>query len=175
MEHERMDTVALDSISPNPSNPRVIRDEQFRRLVESIKRDPQFLEVRGIVHADGVILGGNMRYRAIQECLKDAAFRQAAGVTATHVPARWVQDASDWDDDRRRRFVIVDNAPDGISGEWNWDALANEWDEAMLAECGLEPPGIEDCDESLGDCNPSEKKEGNTVTCPKCGFRYEQG
>lgn len=147
-----MQTVRVDSIKPNPDNPRIIKDDQYARLLASIKRDPAFLEVRGIVHADGVVLGGNMRLRAVQEALKDAAFRDAVGVPAANVmPAAWVQDASAWDAERRRRFIIVDNSPDGLSGEWDWDALANEWDEDMLRECGIitqknegaKPPTVE--------------------------------
>ena len=170
-----MQTVRVDSIKPNPDNPRVIKDDQYARLLASIKRDPAFLEVRGIVHADGVVLGGNMRLRAVQDALKDAAFREAIGVPAANVmPAAWVQDASAWDAERRRRFIIVDNSPDGLSGEWDWDALANEWDEDMLRECGLEPVTDDAESNDLGCCDPSEKRDSTILTCPKCGFRYEQ-
>lgn len=146
------DTIALSSIKPNPDNPRTIRDTQFHALVESIKRDPQFLDKRGIVHADGVILGGNMRYRAIQEALKDAEFRAAIGVaSAKEVPAAWVLDASEWTEQQRRRFVIVDNAPPGIAGDWDIDALANAWDDMPLAEWGLAPEVVEETDKTPGD------------------------
>lgn len=169
-----MQTVRVDSIKPNPDNPRVIKDDQYARLLASIKRDPAFLEVRGIVHADGVVLGGNMRLRAVQDALKDAAFREAVGVPAANVmPAAWVQDASAWDAERRRRFIIVDNSPDGLSGEWDWDALANEWDEDMLRECGLEPTITQD---DLGEADgiPSlDKKNPTFATCPKCGHLFE--
>ena len=170
-----MQTVRVDSIKPNPDNPRIIKDDQYARLLASIKRDPAFLEVRGIVHADGVVLGGNMRLRAVQDALKDATFREAVGVPAANVmPAAWVQDASAWDTERRRRFIIVDNSPDGLSGEWDWDALANEWDEDMLRECGLEPVADNTECEDLGGCDPKESKDNNILTCPKCGFRYAQ-
>jgi ParB-like chromosome segregation protein Spo0J len=33
-----MNTIKLSSIKPNPDNPRVIRDDQFRKLVANIKR-----------------------------------------------------------------------------------------------------------------------------------------
>jgi hypothetical protein len=93
-EGERM---KLTAIKPNPDNPRIIKDAEFHKLVASIKRYPDFMAKRGIVHADGVILGGNMRYRAIQEALKDEAFRAAIGVkSASEIPDAWIQDASDW-------------------------------------------------------------------------------
>jgi len=62
--------IKLSDIKINPKNPRLIRDKKFQSLVESIKRDPEFLEKRGIVHANGIILGGNQRYMAIKEALK---------------------------------------------------------------------------------------------------------
>ncbi len=134
----RMKTIKLSSIKPNPDNPRVMKDDQFRKLVENIKKYPHFLEKRGIVHADGVILGGNMRYRAIQEALKDEAFRATVGVSKqTEIPASWVQDASEWSEEDRQAFIILDNSPEGVSGEWDWDLLANHFDAEELNDLGL--------------------------------------
>ena len=124
-----MNTVKLSSIRVNPKNPRIIKDDAFRKLVDSIKRYPQFLDKRGIVHADGVILGGNMRYRAIADALKDAAFRARVGVAVGEIPAAWVMDASEWSEEDRQAFVIADNA---AFGAWDWDILANEWDAGLL-------------------------------------------
>ena len=142
-----MDTVKLSSIKPNADNPRILRDEQYKRLLASIIKHPEFLAKRGIVHADGVILGGNMRYRVIREALKDETFRDAVGVkSASEIPASWVQDASDWDESARQAFILIDNSPDGISGDWDYDILANMVDEELLEECGLEldlPPEAE--------------------------------
>lgn len=50
-----MDTFNLKKLTPNPNNPRVLRDDQYKKLLASIKRDPEFLYKRPIVHADGVI------------------------------------------------------------------------------------------------------------------------
>ena len=137
----RMKTVKLSSIKPNPDNPRVMKDDQFWKLVDNIKRYPHFLEKRGIVHADGIILGGNMRYRAITEALKDETFRTAVGVTkCNEIPATWVQDASAWSNEDRQAFIILDNSPQGVSGEWDWDLLANQYEPDMLNEWGLEVP-----------------------------------
>ena len=137
----RMKTVKLSSIKPNPDNPRVMKDDQFWKLVDNIKRYPHFLEKRGIVHADGIILGGNMRYRAIQEALKDEAFRALVGVSKqTEIPATWVQDASAWSEDDRQAFIVLDNSPQGVSGEWDWDLLANQWEPESLNDWGLFVP-----------------------------------
>jgi len=132
-----METVKITAFRLNKDNPRLIRDGKFRSLVESIKRDPEFLEKRGIVHADGVILGGNQRYMAIKEALKDDAFRSSIGLEKGFIPASWVQDASDWPEEKRRRFVIVDN---GSWGEWDFDLLANGFDDLQLADFGVDIP-----------------------------------
>lgn len=132
-----MQTVKITAFRLNKDNPRLIRDGKFRSLVESIKRDPEFLEKRGIVHADGVILGGNQRYLAIKEALRDDAFRSGLGLDKGLIPASWVQDASDWPEEKRRRFVIVDN---GSWGENDYDILANKWADLPLIDLGVDLP-----------------------------------
>lgn len=163
-------TVKLSSIRPNPDNPRLIRDGKFRSLVESIKRDPEFLEKRGIVHADGVILGGNQRYVAIRAALKDEAFRSSLALPKGEIPASWIQDASGWPEEKRRRFVIVDN---GAWGENDWDCLANKWADLPLIDLGVDLPAdwLKPLDDKVPDPGSGEEKE-NKTTCPKCGFEY---
>lgn len=117
----------LRDLRPNPENPRVIRDDAFAKLVESLRSFPQMLRLRPLVvasWADHVILGGNMRYRAAQ----------AAGVDPVPVLA-----AEDLTPEQRREFVIKDNV---IGGEWDWDALANSWSAEELIAWGLELPTV---------------------------------
>ena len=161
-----MKTIKLSTIRPNPDNPRVIKDSQFHKLVANIKKYPHFLDKRGIVHADGVILGGNQRYRAIQEALKDDAFRERIGVkTKTEVPAQWIQDASCFSEADRQAFIILDNAPSGVSGEWDWDLLANQYEPEALNEWGLDVPVEKEEQEQ----NSSDK---SLTTCPECGHEF---
>ena len=159
-----MNTIKLSSIRVNPKNPRIIKDDAFRKLVDSIKRYPQFLEKRGIVHADGVILGGNMRYRAIADALKDAAFRGRVGVPVGEIPAAWVMDASDWSEEDRQAIVIADNA--GF-GAWDWDCLANEWDAGLLDSMCVFPELVENAPTETRTDGTGETVD--TVTCPACG------
>ena len=113
----------LTDIKPNPNNPRVIRDESFKKLVNSIKEFPEMLELRPIVvNKDMVILGGNMRYRACQEAgLKEVPIKIADKLT----------------EDQEREFIIKDNVS---GGEWDWEMLANEWDTKLINEWGLNVP-----------------------------------
>lgn len=58
----------ITAIKRNPNNPRIIKDDKFKKLVESIKNFPQMLEIRPIVvNKDMVVLGGNMRIKACKE------------------------------------------------------------------------------------------------------------
>lgn len=167
-----MSTVNLNDLLPNPSNPRVIKDHQYARLLDSIKRDPQFLAKRPIIHADGVILGGNMRFRALQEATRDADFRAAIGTAREgEVPAEWIIDASNWTEEQRQRFVIVDNSPTGMAGDWDWDVLANEWPEDMLSMLGMEMPEFDDAPSEPEE--PEKPKTPAYITCPKCGHQIE--
>lgn len=113
-------TVKLSEIKPNPDNPRYIRDENYKKLVQSIKDFPEMRDIREIVvNKDMVILGGNMRYRAMQE----------AGIKETQVKI------VDLSEEKQREFIIKDNLE---SGEWNWDELANSWEQEKLEEWGLD-------------------------------------
>lgn len=112
--------VAIKDIKPNTDNPRIIKDDRFYRLVESIKTFPQMLEIRPVViNSEMMVLGGNMRLKACQE----------AGLTEIPVVL-----ADSLTTDQQRQFIIKDNVS---SGEWNWDALANTWEMDDLQAWGL--------------------------------------
>lgn len=119
-------SVPIGDIKPNPNNPRIIKDDKFKKLVQSIKDFPEMLKLRPIVvNAEMVVLGGNMRLKACQ----------AAGLTEVPVIL-----ASGLTDERQREFIIKDNV--GF-GEWEWETLANEWDADELAAWGLDLPDFE--------------------------------
>jgi ParB-like chromosome segregation protein Spo0J len=119
-----MTTTPINKIKSNPNNPRVIKDDKFKKLVQSLKDLPEMAQVRPIVvNQDMIVLGGNMRLKA----MKEAGWKEA--------PVAVV----DWDEDKQRQFIIKDNV--GF-GEWDWDMLANEWDAESLGEWGLDVPII---------------------------------
>ena len=116
----------LSEIHSNPDNPRIIKDDKFKKLVKSISEFPKMMELRPIIiDSDSMILGGNMRFKALQELkYKD-------------IPDNWVKRADELTEAEKRRFIIEDNV--GF-GEWDWDTLANEWNAEELAEWGLDIP-----------------------------------
>lgn len=115
--------VNLSEIKPNPENPRIIKDDKFKKLVQSLKDFPEMLELRPVVvNADMVVLGGNMRLRAAE----------AAGLKEIPVLV-----ADKLTKEQEREFIIKDNSS---FGEWDWDILANQWDEQELKDWGLDIP-----------------------------------
>ncbi len=116
----------LSDIKPNPNNPRLIKDDKFKKLVNSIKEFPKMMELRPIIiNNDGIALGGNMRLKA----LKELGYKD--------IPETWVKRAETLTEEEARRFIIADNVG---SGEHDWDILANEWDAEQLKDWGLDIP-----------------------------------
>lgn len=123
-----------------PKNPRIIKDERFESLKKSIQDDPEMLELREIIAYDNggelVIVGGNMRYRALKDLgIKEAPVKILPQETAP---------------EKIRAFIIKDNV---AFGQNDWDILANEWEVDELTDWGLE------CDFLLEDKFEIEEQE----------------
>jgi site-specific DNA-methyltransferase (adenine-specific) len=117
--------VKINDIKSNPNNPRIIKDDKFKKLVESVKSFPEMANVRPIVvNKDMIVLGGNMRLKA----MKEAGWKEA--------PIQIV----DWDEQKQKEFIVKDNV--GF-GEWDWDDLANNWDALELTDWGLDIPNFD--------------------------------
>ena len=122
-----MSTIPVASLTPNDRNPRTITPAALKKLSKSIERDPTFMELRPIiVDANGVILGGNQRFAACKV------------LGMTELPSSWVRTAEGLTDAQRKRFVIVDNAPEGMAGEWDLDALLADWQVPDLGDLGFD-------------------------------------
>ena len=113
--------VKISKVKGNPSNPRIIKNDKFKKLVKSIKEFPEMLKLRPIVVDENmIVLGGNMRLKAS----KDAGLSEV-----------WIDVAEGLTEEQKKEFIVKDNV--GF-GEWEWDILANEWDSVQLAEWGLD-------------------------------------
>jgi len=113
--------VKISQVKGNPDNPRLIKNDKFKKLVKSIQEFPEMLKLRPIVvDEDMMVLGGNMRLKAS----KDAGLKEV-----------WIEVAEGLTEEQKKEFIVKDNV--GF-GEWEWDMLANEWDSVQLAEWGLD-------------------------------------
>lgn len=114
----------LSAIHINPANPRVIKDDRFKKLCQSIREFPKMMKLRPlIVDSDGMILGGNMRFKA----LKKLGYKE--------VPDEWIKRNGDLTDEEKQRFIISDNIQ---LGEWDLDILKLDWDKGQLEGWGLD-------------------------------------
>ena len=128
--------VKISKVKGNPSNPRIIKNDKFKKLVKSIQEFPEMLKLRPIVvDEDFMVLGGNMRLKASKE----------AGLKEV-----WIDIAEGLTEEQKKEFIVKDNV--GF-GEWEWDILANEWDSIELAEWGLDVWENEDDKQTNGDLN----------------------
>jgi ParB-like chromosome segregation protein Spo0J len=134
-----MEIIKTSLVKENQQNPRFIRDEKFKKLVQSVKEFPEMLKLRPIVvNSEMIVLGGNMRLKACKEAgLKEVPIIKAENLT----------------EEQQREFIIKDNS--GF-GQWDWDMIANEWNAEQLEEWGLDLPGF---DEELEAEEPREDED----------------
>lgn len=146
-----------------PKNPRFIKDERFEALKKSIQDDPEMLELREIIAYDNdgelVIVGGNMRYRAMKELgFKDAPVKVLPKETAS---------------EKIRAFIIKDNV---AFGQNDWDILGNEWEVEELLDFGLECDFLKESEVDFDAVDEISEKNFETpktemLVCPKCSHQ----
>jgi len=116
----KIEKINIDEIKPNKNNPRIIKDDKYKKLVKSIKDFPEMLEIRHIVVDDDmIVLGGNMRLKACKE----------AGLK--EIP---IIKASELNEEQKKEFILKDNQS---FGEWD-TKLLNDWDKDLLLDSGFE-------------------------------------
>ena len=161
---ENKSHLKLTALKPNPQNPRIIKDDKFKKLVKSLEGFPEMMDKRPMVcvtDIDGKLfpLGGNMRLRAIQE------------LGMKEIPDTWVTLADDWTEEKRKEFTIKDNAS---FGEWDWESLANEWDSEQLSDWGVDVPNFDGL-ELEAEEDDYEVPEGGVETDIVLGDLFEIG
>lgn len=144
-----MQIVPINTIRPNPNNPRTVNVAKFEKLKQSITDFPQMLKLRPIIiDNEGYILGGNMRYKALVEL----------GHEEVHVIK-----ADDLTEEQKKEFIVKDNLS---FGDWDFDILANEWDSVELEDWGLDVWQNED---DIIANETEEEPQNNKIECEVCG------
>ena len=125
----------LSAIEPNrgqieglPKNPRFIKDEKFKKLVKSIEDNPEMTAMRELLvypldNGKHIIIGGNMRYRAMKE------------LGVKEVPCKVIPKEATIE--QLQAYTLKDNSG---YGEWDFDLLNQEWDLSMLEDCAIDLP-----------------------------------
>ncbi len=136
--------VNINEIKPDPNNPRLIKDDQFKKLCKSIKDNKEYFETRPILcDKNMVIFAGNMRYKAAKELgLKE-------------VPVS----IFDISEEKRNELMIRDNVS---NGEWDFDILANQFEADELQFFGVD--FVKLSEDKINDAmkpDPLEKFEDN--------------
>ena len=135
----------LSELHELPGNPRTIKKDQFEKLKKSIKDNADYFEARPIILSNRtgklVIIAGNQRYKA------------AKTIGMTEVPTILLEGLSE---EREREIVIRDNVE---NGDWDMDALANEWNAQDLLDWGVELPELEAMTEVVEDTPPEVNEE----------------
>ena len=145
----KIEIVKISEVKTNPKNPRLIKNDKFRKLVNSIKEFPEMLKLRPIiVDENNVVLGGNMRLKACKE----------VGLKEIHIVK-----ASNLTEKQKDEFIVKDNV--GF-GEWDWDILANSFDIEKLENWGLDVP-IDDQIDELEDGEEIELPQSVQLEPPK--------
>ena len=104
--------IKLAELTPHPDNPRKITKKKLEELKQSIRQFEKMMELRPIVFTEaGMIIGGNMRYRALIE------------LGYEEIPASWTKRAEGLTEEEQREFIIKDNI--GF-GDWDNEALLGE-------------------------------------------------
>lgn len=116
--------IRIDTIKPHESNPRFISGEKMASLITSIKEFPEMMHIRQIiVDEKNIILGGNMRYKALVEMGYD------------ELPSDWVKRIKNLTENQKREFVIKDNV---AFEEWDIDSLMETYEVEELKEWGVD-------------------------------------
>lgn len=166
MRKERKN-IGIDRIQLNtgqldwlPRNPRTWAQEDIDRTAASIAEDPDFLEERPILVVpfgkEYVAFGGNLRHEGCAQLGRPSA------------PCVVYYPESDEDRETVKRRAMKDN---GTFGKWDWDTLANEWDDEPLTDWGVpvwpqqeneETPGESESNQGQGETRPAPPQDGKT-------------
>ena len=174
-----MKLIKINKVKINPNNPRVIKDHKYKMLLNSVKESPAFMQINSLkLDEDFMLLAGNMRHRVCKELGWNEVpvnifTRDMAEQNNKERLANGLKEASY--EEQCKEFTIKDNVS---FGEWEWDQLANEWDNGQLQDWGMDVWSTTD-EEELEDFfeeseDPQTKEEKNQTVWADLFIDYVQ-
>lgn len=119
----QVEYISVNDIELLHNNPRTIKDDDFKRLCDSVKKNKQFFEARPIILSDRtgslVVIAGNQRLRAAKE------------IGMNEVPSVLIPNLTY---EQETEIVFRDNIS---NGEFDWDIIANEFSDFPLEDWGV--------------------------------------
>lgn len=145
----------IKDLKPHPKNPRKLSKHDATNLRASIEKFG--LIDKPIITKDGLIIGGHQRIQILKKMKQKEV--------VCYVPDKDLEPA-DVDELNIRM--------NRNKGDWDYDILANEWEESALFEAGFTKEEL-----SLGEVEQVEEKEQPDAdgekkkkTCPSCGHEF---
>lgn len=174
-----MEKINLHDLVENQDNPRTIEPQQMQKLVESILTFPKMMQLRPIVcNENRVILGGNMRFRAllnieqmdeaaIKNIIEDVAVRLTVGEKqqlSSHW-SQWKEDpqvevaiADKLSEEETDEFIIKDNV---YFGDWDDEKLKQTFEKEDLLKMGYQEQSY-DISGFFGEDAPTKKETASS-------------
>ena len=148
-----------------PANPRLIKDDKFKKLIQSLRDDPEMLNLRELIvfpfKRKFVVIAGNMRLLAMKELEYEEA---PCKILSAKTPV-----------EKLRAYTIKDNIG---YGEHDWDMLASDWDAEQLTAWGLDIPNWKSAEEEEREAMPNETPQWFLNICcnseSQCQKLYEE-
>ena len=146
----QIEYININKLNLLSNNPRNITKENFERLKQSIKDNPDYFEARPLIVSDRtgelIVIAGNQRLKASQE------------LGLKQVPCCILKNLTE---EREKEIIIRDNVE---LGDWDYDLLANEWETEDLQDWGVDIPFCESILDNLDDDCFSDKFSRECVT-----------
>ena len=149
--------VPVKDLKPHPSNPRLIKDEKFKKLCDSILHNTKYFEARPIIYSnrtgENIIIAGNMRYKAAKHLQRSV------------VPAVLIEDLTEKEE---QEIMVKDNLH---HGEFDWDVISSEFEVEDLLDWGFDEKDLLDEPKKEAEIrNAGEEEEKHK--CPSCGCEF---
>lgn len=150
-----LQTIPIKELKPYPKNPRQISKDQFEHLTSMIAKFGMI--DKPIINLDRQVIGGHQRIKILKKMK--------------------VKEVECWVPDRQLAEEEIDQLCIGLNlnqGTWDWDILANQWDELDLLRWGFTEEQLIGISKEIEteEVAAEEEKKKSLKKCPECGHEF---